>query len=164
MNIENYTSFSPFRLSIISENKPLSKRFIEKILLFLIATVGVIGSFYVFNMNNGGGSNPNFQNISLLAASTTVYDSIMADDEEKFKDYFKISGKKKVGEVLMFKFKQDRNTSRYVIDMGNGERVIVTSDEFPYAYNEAGEYKLELKTINRGLITTVASTTIKIKD
>ena len=50
------------------------------------------------------------------------------------------------------------------MDISNGERVIITADEFPYTFNKAGVYNLELKTITRGLISTIATKEIKIKD
>ena len=48
------------------------------------------------------------------------------------------------------------------MEMGNGERVIITADEFPYKYDKAGTYTLELKTITRGLISTIATKEIKV--
>lgn len=162
MRINDYSSLELSAPTIITQNENFNQKFIEKILLFLIAFLGFMGSLYMFTSSSNNNNNPNYQNLAVAAASITDY-SVMDENEAKFKDFFKIEGKKKAGKMLNFIFKEDRKTSRYVLDMGNGERVIITSNEFPYKFDKPGKYLLELKTINRGLISVVASKEIKIK-
>ena len=164
MRMNEYTSIDLPKTSLISQTGGLSSKSIEKFLLILIAILGVIGSLYVFSNSSNNNNTPNYHNLSIVAASVSDFESNTVDKKVKFKDYIKIDGKKNIGETLTFTFKGDRQASRYVMDMGNGERVIITADEFPYTFKKAGTYLLELKTINRGLISTLASKELKIKD
>ena len=165
MRMNEYTSIDLSKTSLLTQAGGLSSKSIEKLLLTLIAILGIIGSLYVFsNSSNNNNNTPNYHNLSIAAASMADFDIDQVDKKVKFKDFFKIEGKKNVGEVLTFKFKKDRKSTRYVMDMGNGERVIITADEFPYQFDKAGTYKLELKTITRGLLSTLATTELKIKD
>jgi len=163
MRINDYSSIDLSANTIISNQETINPKFIEKILLFLIAFLGIAGSVYVFSVSSNPNNTPNYHNLSLVASASTDYDISIDEKKVKFKNFFKIQGKKKVGELLSFTFKEDRNEQRYVLDMGNGERVIITSDEFPYKYEKAGVYNLELKTINRGLIKTIATKELTIK-
>jgi len=161
MRINDYSSIELPKANVLSHAEKISPKVIEKVLLFLIAFLGFMGSLYVFTSNSGGPTNPNYQELALATASI----SDAEDDvrQAKFKKFFKIDGEKKAGELLNFTFKKDRKATRYVLDMGNGERVIITSDEFPYRFDKPGKYLLELKTISRGLITVVSTKELKIK-
>ncbi len=162
MRMNEYTSIDLPKTALLPRAGSLSSKFIEKLLLILIAILGVIGSLYVFSSSSNNNT-PNYHNLSLVAASVSDFDSNTLDGKVKFKDFIKIEGKKRAGQMLNFKFKKDRNRVRYIMDMGNGERVIITADEFPYTFDKPGKYKLELKTITRGLISTIASKELKIK-
>ena len=164
MRMNEYTSIDLPKTSLISQTGGLSSKSIEKFLLILIAVLGVIGSLYVFSNSSNNNNAPNYHNLSIVAASVSDFEASTLDKKVKFKDFIKIEGKKKIGETLIFTFKKDRKASRFVMDMGNGERVIITANEFPYKFDKEGTYKLELKTINRGLISTVATKELKIKD
>ena len=50
------------------------------------------------------------------------------------------------------------------MEMGDGRRMILTAPSFPYTYNTKGEYTLELKEIQRGLIVLIGDKKLKIKD
>jgi len=141
---------------------PAQSNHIERILLILIACIGILGSSYLFAANSSGSPTPD---INALSASfiTASVDDEEEELKERFKDFVNIEGKKKVGEAVMFSFKKDIHEKRYVMEMGNGHRMIITSNEFPFIYDKPGKYVLELKTIEKGLITTVATKKIKIK-
>lgn len=90
--------------------------------------------------------------------------TVTEEGKGKFKDYIEISGDKKVDAKLRFTLKADNKESRYVLEMGNGERVILTQQWFDYTYRETGEYLLEIKEIKKNLIYTLASKKITIKN
>lgn len=162
MRINDYSTLKLSDATVIHHAHKVNQKLIEKILLSLIAILGFMGSMYVFSASSNGNGAPQYNNMAVIAAAST-YDATTDDKKEKFKNFFKIEGDKEAGEMLNFIFKEDRNSMRYVLDMGNGERVIITSDEFPYKFDKAGTYLLELKTISRGLITTIATKELKIK-
>ncbi len=162
--MNEYTSIDLPKATLISQAGGFPSKIFEKFLLLLIAILGIIGSLYVFTNSSNNNNTPNYHNLSLVAASVSDFDSNTLDGKVKFKDFIKIEGKKKTGNLMNFKFKKDRHAARYVMEMGNGERVIITADEFPYKYDKAGTYTLELKTITRGLISTIATKELKIKD
>jgi len=135
---------------------------LERILLFLIAAIGILGSIYIFSATSGS-TPPEYQH-SLAPVYTDTDSHTDSEWKGKFKNYIKIDGKKKVGEKLEFTFVGNKEAGRYVLEMGNGNRMIITGSSFPFTYDSAGKYKLELKRIQKGLITTVASQTLRIKD
>ena len=163
MSVQEYSSMNMAQAKIIQSVERYSPKYIEKTLLLLIAFLGIAGSVYVFSMSTGNNNSPNYNNLSIVAASAAEFDYSPESKKEKFKDFISIDGKKKAGEMMLFTFKGDRKAQRYVMDMGNGERVIITSDEFPYSFSKPGKYLVELKTINKGLITVVAEKELKIK-
>lgn len=164
MNLNEYTSIDLTKTTFIPQTGGFSSKLIEKLLLILIAILGVIGSLYVFANSSNNNNTPNYHNLSMVAASVSDFNANTLDVKVKFKDFIKIEGNKRAGQPLNFIFKKDRHAMRYVMDMGNGERVIITADEFPYQFKKAGTYTLELKTITRGLISTIATKELKIKD
>jgi hypothetical protein len=141
-----------------TENKISITNGFEYIILCLVAGIGLMGSIYLFAANSQNDSNNNFNQF----ATATILSS---DDEVRnsFSDYVKITGKKRVDIDLSFKTKMDIKAKRYVMEMGDGMRMIITQPSFEYKYAKKGKYELELKTIERGLITTLATKTIKIK-
>ncbi|MBK9687727.1 MAG: hypothetical protein IPO65_08140 [Saprospiraceae bacterium] len=50
------------------------------------------------------------------------------------------------------------------MEMGDGRRMILTSPNFTHNYPTKGEYLLELKEIQRGLIVLIGEKKLKIKD
>ena len=134
---------------------------LERALLLLIAAVGILGSIYIFSATSGS-TPPEYQH---SIAPIYSEQSSTADDEwkAKFKNYIKIEGKKQVGQSLNFTFVGEKEGGRYVLEMGNGNRMIITGRSFPFTYTVPGKYKLELKKIQKGLITNVASQNIRIK-
>lgn len=133
---------------------------IEYLLLGIVASLGLIGSIYIFAANTGGNSNNNFNQ---FATATAVVADESSDELSSFSDFIKVSGKKKVGNEIQFASKMDIKSKRYVMEMGDGMRMIITQPNFSYQYKEKGKYLLELKTIERGLITTVATHKLKVK-
>ncbi len=130
---------------------------LEYLLLCLVAVIGLTGSIYMFASNAQKNANNNFNQ---FATAPLIEQE---DDAESFSDYIKVSGKKRVDNEISFETKMDIKAKRYVMEMGDGMRMIITAPSFTYKYAKKGKYTLELKTIERGLITTVATKTLKIK-
>ncbi len=133
----------------------------EFFLLSIVAILGLVGSIYIIASNAAGNSNNNYNQF----ATTPVVELEEDVDElgSSFGNYIKISGKKRVGNEIEFETKMDIKEKRYVMEMGDGMRMIITQPKFSYQYKEKGKYVLELKTIERGLITTIATKKLKIK-
>jgi hypothetical protein len=130
---------------------------LEYFLLCLVATIGLAGSIYMFASNAQNNANNNFNQF----AAAPIVDT--EKNRSSFSDYFRVSGKKRVDSEISFETKMDIKEKRYVLEMGDGMRMIITAPSFTYKYAKKGKYKLELKTIERGLITTIATNTLKIK-
>jgi hypothetical protein len=155
MHLDNYTP-----LKSIEINTAVSKHF-EQILLIIVACLGLLGSVYIFADNTLMPSNPSESNFQLFSAAPIA---AMETEVGDFEEYIDIDGDKRVGEELTFTFKGDPKASRYVLEMGDEMRYIITSNEFTYTYKKEGDYTLELKEIHRGLITVLATKKLKIKD
>lgn len=133
----------------------------ERILLTLIAAIGLLGSAYIFLASSSGQPDNNFNSAAL--ASVAIASDGYTDTKTKFSDFIEINGDQKANEKLTFSCKMDRDQHRYVIEMGDENRMIITVDEFPYSYKKPGKYFLELKRLEGGLLRTVATKKLKIK-
>lgn len=133
----------------------------EPFVLSLLAAVGLIGTIFMFKQNPNQAPS-NAYAIASVESNHKV-ESIQQKDDYDFDKMVKISGKEKAGEELEFNLIFDRYQRRFVMEMGDGMRVILTRDKFTYVYKEKGTYLLEIKEINSGVINTVASKKLKIK-
>lgn len=152
-------------------NYPVSGRIIsgnqlEKLIILLVAILGLIGSGYIIASSTGTDNQPEFHNLSLMVASAAqdVVDPSTIDDKSRFSDYIKINGKKRVDNKLRFEMLQDLDPDvRYWVDMGDGTRVMVRRPKFYHAYKEKGTYTLSLKQTKNAVVTNLAETELKIK-
>jgi hypothetical protein len=133
----------------------------EYLLLCFVAIIGLSGSIFVLSQKKGLSKNE----LSQFAPAIVL-------DEKKsdFDKYVSISGNKKAGEALHFEIKNleiispSQGSKRYVMEMGDGSRMIITQSSFDYKYASKGEYKLELKEIQRGLLILIGEKKLKIKE
>ena len=158
MNIEGYSIFSGRSLH---SGFYTFVRNLEYVLLFAVAAVGLVGSIYIFVDNSMNA--PQMPNGNLNYAPTVSHEQTSGADLANFKDFIEIKGKEKVDNELTFLVKMDLNAKRYVLEMGDEMRMILTQPEFSYRYSKPGKYTLELKEITSGLITTIAKRELKIK-
>ncbi len=164
MNLSSYTTINlsgDHSINAPSLTNPSNQ--LERILLVLIAAIGILGSAYIFSASSNNSPTPEYNNLATVAALSTQLDDEEDEWKVKFKNFFSIKGKKKVDNPITFTFIGDLNDTRYVLEMGNGHRMILTAKSFPFTYKKAGKYTLELKKIERGLISTVATKKIKIR-
>lgn len=148
--------FIPTKSTIIS-------RYADYLILCLVATVGLIGSLYVFanrsmDINFASGVEINNMMPDIMPAS-----SMAVITKDKFDSLVKIEGDRSPGNQLSFTLIPDLDDARYYLDMGNKERVIITQQKFTYTFAESGEYTIELKVLKNRLLSTIASKKIKIK-
>lgn len=149
MDVKIYTQ----NHSIFQNSESVLFKYFEYILLILIAMTGLICSAFAIADNSALPSGGEFRQVSL-------YTSPQKSDFDK---YIKITGDQKSGNVLTFDIKMDIKAKRYVMEMGDGRRMILTASQFTYKYDVPGEYILELKEIQRGLIAVVGEKKLKIK-
>lgn len=165
MNIEHYT---PVQLN--KRPMPASQFFtthFEPFLLSLLVLTGIIGSIYLFGQKfitsdpstiSGLGGNPTPVSVA----------SIFTSNEEEapsnnFNEYISLKEKVEAGKTFNFQFLKDEKASRYVMEMGDGVRLIVTQKELRYEYAMPGKYVIELKEIKNGLLQIVGTKKIKVK-
>jgi hypothetical protein len=137
----------------------------EPFLLSLLVITGIVGSVYLFgqkliigetsSMSAGNASSPSLAGIFL--------DEMEAESSDIFDEYVRVADKKKAGEPLEIEFLKDPKASRYVMEMGDGVRLIVTQTKLIYTYETPGKYVIELKEIKNGLLSLVGTRKIKIK-
>ena len=161
MHLNNYTHIQLGKKPH-SNTTALLKHF-ESLLLGLLAATGIIGSVYIISQHAGQPADnnkvPEFGSVSSMLAGIEVEEQSTAD----FDSFVRMSSKAKVGEVIEIEFLQDETASRYVMEMGNGERLIVTQKNLIYTYDQPGKYVIELKEIRRGLLRLVGTKRIKVK-
>lgn len=161
MQMDNYTHFQLGKKHH-ALNATVLKHF-ESVLLWLLAATGVIGSVFLISQHvsqpGDGGKFPESASVSSMLAGIDTEEQATAD----FDSYVKMTSKAKVGEVIEIEFLQDESASRYVMEMGNGERLIVTQKDLIYTYDQPGKYVVELKEIRRGLLRLVGTKRIKVK-
>lgn len=149
MDVKIYTQ----NQSIFSNPHSFLFRYFEYILLFLVAATGLLCSAFALSNNAGNGGNDHYRQVVGYEAKKSDFDK-----------YVKITGDKKTGSTLNFEINMDLKKGRFVMEMGDGRRMILTSPNFTYTYPTKGEYILELKEIQRGLIVLIGEKKLKIKD
>ena len=149
MDVKIYTQ----NQSIFTSSHSFIFKYFEYILLFLVAATGLLCSAFALSNNAGLPGNDHYRQI--VGYEAKKYD---------FDKFVKISGDKKIGSELSFEINLNLKEKRYVMEMGDGRRMILTSPNFTYNYPTKGEYLLELKEIQRGLIVLIGEKKLKIKD
>jgi hypothetical protein len=138
-------------------------RYADYLILCAVASVGLIGSLYIFANRSLDVSIGEATIVSALPhASPAVLVPIKATD--RFDSLVQIDGDYVVGALLDIKLIPDAAEERYYLDMGNQQRAIFNTQQTFYKYGQPGTYTLELKVLRDKLLTTVAATEITIKD
>ena len=157
MNIDIYNTTSK-KSSVSSQ---ITSLFFEPLILSLLAVIGLIGTIFMFQQNPNQIPSNAYLVSSVEPRNNEDISPVAAKND--FDKMVKISGKERAGEELEFSLIFDKSQSRYVMEMGDGMRIILTQESFKYTYAEKGTYLLEIKEINLGVINTVASKKVKIK-
>ena len=130
----------------------------EHILLIVVASIGLAGSLFVFSeCPDAKVSSVHTGSINQTAVLTTNV------SEQSLDQWVTISGEAKAQQKLNFNWTARNPNSRYVLDMGNGERVMLRGEAFDYSYSDGGNYTLELKEITNDLISTIGTYNLAIQ-
>jgi len=163
MNVEHYTPIHFSKRSLSAAQVVFSN--FETILLSLLVILGFIGSIYLFDhapstqYDSSSNIGSNFAPDGKIAS---MFISSEASDGD-FDDYIAMPGKLVAGERFDFSFLKDDKASRYVMEMGDGVRLIVTQQNLSYTYAASGKYVIELKEIKDGLFHLVGTKKVKVK-
>ena len=165
MNIEHYT---PVRLT--KKHLQVSHIFkvhIEPFLLSLLVLTGIIGSIYLFGqkiiISNSTATVPESNGSPLVSSLSSILINEEDAPANAFNDYIEMESKAAVGKKVNINFLRDEKASRYVLEMGNGVRLIVTQKDLFYVYEQPGKYVIELKEIKDGLLHIIGTKKIKVK-
>lgn len=164
MNIEQYT---PIQLSKRNVNiSQFIALHIEPLLLSLLMLTGTIGSVYLFGQKAIFTDKPSM--ISGNNNNSPAVASLLVSPEDdmpanSFNSYIKMDGKIYAGKRFYFTFLQDEKASRYVMEMGDGVRLIVTQQDLLYEYEKPGQYIIELKEIKGGLLHLIGTKKVKVR-
>jgi hypothetical protein len=136
----------------------LKSNYYEHILLIVVASIGLAGSLFVFSeCPDAKVSSVHTGSINQSAVLTTN------TSHKSIEQWVNISGEAKAQQKLNFDWTARNPNSRYVLDMGNGERVMLRGGSFEYSYTEGGNYTLELKEITNDLISTIGTYDLSIE-
>lgn len=130
----------------------------EHILLIVVASIGLAGSLFVFSeCPDAKVSSVHTGSINQTAVLTTDA------DKQSLDQWVSITGEAKAQQKLNFNWTARNPNSRYVLDMGNGERVMLRGEAFDYSYTDGGNYTLELREITNDLISTIGTYNLEIQ-
>ncbi len=164
MSLDNYTT-----VHLPKKGANISSIFhghVEPMLLSLLILTGAVGSIYLFGQPK---NEPSFVESGMSPQGSSFAAALFTSSEEdeaatnKFDDYINIKTKPVANEDFFFDFTQDNKASRYVLEMGDGVRLIVTQKNLQYTYKLPGKYTIELKEINRGVLQLLGTKKIKVK-
>ena len=158
----SFTDYSMDRIFIPSKTSLIS-RYADYLILCLVATVGLIGSLYVFANRSMDLSFTNQIEASSLLPDMLPSQQTAVISRDKFDSLVRIEGELAAGNELQITLIPDLDDARYYLDMGNKERIIITQQTFVYSYPKKGEYTIELKVLENRLLSTIASKTVKVK-
>lgn len=137
-------------------------RYADYLILCAVASVGLIGSLYIFANRSLDVTIGEATVITALPQSTSAA-LVPTYSTDRFDSLVKIDGDYVVGAVLDIRLIPDASEVRYYLDMGNQHRAIFNTQQTIYKYDQPGTYTLELKVLRDKLLTTVATTEITIK-
>ncbi len=165
MSINDYTT-----VSVSKRNFNFSQFFtyqLEPLLLSFMLLAGIIGSFYIFGEKLISDSSLATEQMRNNPEKSFFSAALIGDSENvasnSFDEYFSMDKKISVGKDFTMTFLKDEKASRYVMEMGDGMRLIITQKNLYYQYAEPGTYYIELKEIKDGLMNIVATKKIKVK-
>jgi hypothetical protein len=158
----SFTDYSMDRIFIPSKTSLIS-RYADYLILCLVATVGLIGSLYVFANRSLDFSFSNQVEANSLLPDMLPSHQTAVISRDKFDSLVRIEGDLAAGNELQITLIPDMEDARYYLDMGNKERIIITQQKFTYTYPKKGEFTIELKVLKNRLLSTIASKTIKVK-
>lgn len=164
MNIEHYTPMHFSRRHTSASH--FFTTHIEPVLLSLLVLTGIIGSIYLFGQKFIGNESPGMPSGNQLPHSAAIATLFVGEDDkpsDDFDQYIKMDSKQVAGQTFSFSFLKDEKASRYVMEMGDGVRLIVTQKELIYKYEQPGKYVIELKEIKDGLLNIIGTKKIKVK-
>lgn len=140
---------------------------LEPFLLSMLLLAGIIGSMYIFGEKLIHDSGKNVTSLNNEPGNTSLAMTLFDQDEDittaHFNDYISMDKKIVAGKEFKITFLQDEKASRYVMEMGDGVRLIITQKNLLYEYKEPGTYYMELKEIKDGLMNIVGTKKIKVK-
>lgn len=130
----------------------------EHILLIVVASIGLAGSLFVFS------ECPDAK-VSSVHTGSINQSAVLTTDvaDQSIDQWVNISGEAKAQQKLNFNWTARNPDSRYVLDMGNGERVMLRGEAFEYSYSSGGNYTLVLREITNDLISTIGTYDLAIK-
>lgn len=162
----NATQIDIKKSGLLATGDTLQHGFIEKLLITLVASLGLLGSVFIIS-NSAAGAQPPLPEGQVMSYSAAVGESLtQAEDRSNdLDDYIRMEGKKRVGNPIYFEFLRDELPAdhRYMLDMGDGMRVMLTQSAFDYAYKEKGRYTIDLLGVKNAVVTKIASKRIRIR-
>jgi len=166
MSINDYTTVSVSKRSM-SISQILSSQF-EPLLLSFLVLAGIIGSSYILgekllmdassSLTTLQGGEPEKSTIASIFVSSEKENA-----SKELSEYLSMDKKITAGEDFKMTFLKDEKASRYVMEMGDGMRLIITQKNLYYQYKEPGVYYIELKEIKDGLLNIVGTKKVKVK-
>ena len=138
-------------------------RYADYLILCLVASVGLIGSLYIFaNRSLDVSMGEAFVASPVPQLSQSSVAPVLVSD--RFDSLVKINGDYQVGSLLEITLIPDATEERYYLDMGNQQRAIFNGQKTYFKYIQGGTFTLELKVLQDKLLTTVAAKEITIKE
>lgn len=165
MSINDYTPVGVSKRSM-SISQILSSQF-EPLLLSFLVLAGIIGSSYILgeklliessSLASVQGGTPEKSSLAAMFVSSDK-ENVSKD----FNEYLTMDKKIIAGEEFKMTFLKDEKASRYVMEMGDGMRLIITQKNLYYQYKEPGVYYIELKEIKDGLLNIVGTKKVRVK-
>jgi hypothetical protein len=127
-------------------------RYFEYLLLFFIALIGLVCSAFALADNYNHPNNNYTKKVSNFEPQS-------ANNVDNF---LSISGPMEKNKPILISVKLDLSSHRYILDMGDGKKVILTQSPFEYLYQSKGQFVIELKEIKRGLISSLGEKKLEI--
>lgn len=160
VNLGNTSGFSP-------QFSPESSR-IERIILLLLISFGILGVFFTINAHFKGNRTSSISKITtnvsqqpFLQAGTKT---LIAPKEVAKKASLGINGLLETNQKITFTIKNFDAKAKYLLLTGDGKTLDVTKNTIAYEYKSTGKYRVQLKTIQNGKTEKVCSKNIMINN
>lgn len=130
------------------ETKTSGKK-LESLFLTTLFIFGIFGAFYFFNQ----GSHPQEAELTghwEQSETSTGGMVAAADGNISNNPILHIEGIMEAGVPLLFAVPSADQSGRYVLDLGNGETILLDENTHYYTYRKPGTYRVKLEQIRNG--------------
>ncbi len=144
------------------KNQNKSPKTLENLFLLALFLCGLCGALYFFSPDKGALPDDTLHDWEVTETTPLITDDPTHDDPPATQLH--IEGVPEVDATLTFKLSGFRAGQRYLLDLGDGQSILLEDDTYRHAYGKAGAYRVRLEYLADGDRLLLYSELLKIEE